>query len=124
MNFLESVFSKIHLWSLRKTLYILFLIFSGSLITGIAVFLLYMESLPSLSTWHTTILQNEFTTESSAKDFDTYIALEDRLFKELDSEILEKVLSTEKSRISRYTKNSFSDPKRWDKAWNRVLNYL
>jgi len=119
MNFLESVFSKIHLWSLRKTLYILFLIFSGSLITGIAVFLLYMESLPSLSTWHTTILQNEFTTESSAKDFDTYIALEDRLFKELDSEILEKVLSTEKSRISRYTKNSFSDPKRWDKAWNK-----
>lgn len=119
MNFLNSVFIKIPLWSVRKVLRILFLIFLSSLLIGITVFLLYMESLPSLSTWHTTILQNEFTTESSVKDFDTYIALEDQLFKELDSEIFEKVLSTEKNRINRYTKNSFSDPKRWDKAWNK-----
>lgn len=119
MNFIGSVFIKIPWWSVRKVLRILFLMFLGSLLTGVALFLLYMESLPSLSTWHTTILQNEFTTESSVKDFDSYIALEDRLFKELESEIFEKVLSTEKNRINRYTKNSFSDPKRWDKSWNK-----
>ncbi|MFC2073267.1 alpha/beta hydrolase [Campylobacterota bacterium] len=78
-----------------------------------------MKSLPELSTWHTTILQNEFTTESFVKDFDAYIALENRLFRELDSEIYGKVLATEKNRINRYTKNSLADPKRWNKAWNR-----
>lgn len=121
MNFLDSVFIKIPLYSVRKVLRILFPIFLGSLLTGIGVFLLYVESLPSLSTWHTTILQNEFTTESSVKDFNSYMALEDRLFKELDSEIFDKVLSPEKNRINRYTKNSFSDPKRWDKAWNKTF---
>jgi len=119
MNFLNSVFIKIPLWSLLKVLRLLLLIFLSSLLAGIALFLIYMESLPSLSTWHTTVLQNEFTTESSVKDLDSYITLEDRLFKELDSEIYEKVLSSEKSRINRYTRNSFSDPKRWDKAWNK-----
>jgi len=119
MDFLESVFIKIPLQYLHKILRILVPIFSTFLLIGIVVFLLYMESLPSLSTWHTTILQNEFTTESPVKDFDAYITLEDRLFKELDSEIYEKVLSSEKGRINRYTKNSFSDPKRWDKAWNK-----
>lgn len=121
MNFLDSLFIKIPLYSVRKVLRILFPIFLGSLLTGIGVFLLYVESLPSLSTWHTTILQNEFTTESSVKDFNSYMALEDRLFKELDSEIFDKVLSPEKNRINRYTKNSFSDPKRWDKAWNKTF---
>lgn len=121
MNFLDSLFIKIPLYSVRKVLRILFPIFLGSLLTGIGVFLLYVESLPSLSTWHTTILKNEFTTESSVKDFNSYMALEDRLFKELDSEIFDKVLSPEKNRINRYTKNSFSDPKRWDKAWNKTF---
>lgn len=119
MNFLESLFFKIPFYSLRKALRILFPIFLSALLIVIALFLLYMKSLPSLSTWHTTILQNEFTAKSSVKDFDGYMTLEDRLFKELDSEIFEKVLSSEKSNINRYTKNSFSDPKRWDKEWNK-----
>jgi pimeloyl-ACP methyl ester carboxylesterase len=53
------------------------------------------------------------------KDFDTYIALENRLFQELDSEIIDKVLESEQNSINRYTKNSFSDPKRWSTAWNK-----
>jgi alpha-beta hydrolase superfamily lysophospholipase len=119
MRLIDSLFIKVPLWSVRKAFYLLFLAFLGSLLIGITVFILYMKSLPSLSTWHTTILQNEFTANSSIKDFDAYIALEDRLFKELDSKIYDKVLPSEKNRINRYTKNSFADPKRWDKSWNR-----
>jgi len=119
MGFLDRLFIKVPFWAVRKAFYILFLAFLGSLLIGITAFILYMNSLPSLSTWHTTILQNEFTANSSIKDFDAYIALEDQLFKELDSKIYDKVLPSEKNHINRYTKNSFTDPKRWDKEWNK-----
>ena len=119
MSILESYWIKIPWWSVRKATRILFLASLGALLIGVIVFVLYMKSLPSLSTWHTTILQNEFTTKSKVKDFDAYIALEKRLFDELDSEIYEKVLPNEKNSINRYTQNSIADPKRWNKAWNK-----
>ncbi|MGB5966295.1 MAG: alpha/beta fold hydrolase [Sulfurimonadaceae bacterium] len=119
MRILESYWVKVPWWFMSKASRILWLAFIGLLLVGILAFTLYMNSLPSLSTWHTTILQNEFTTDSDIKDFDTYLALEERLFNELESEIYVKVLPSEQSRINRYTNNSLSDPKRWDKAWNR-----
>ena len=78
-----------------------------------------MRSLPELDIWHTTILHNEFNTDSDVKDFDDYVALEKRLFDEMDREIYDKTVSNNDKSINRYIKNSFSDPKRWDKAWNK-----
>ena len=119
MSILESYWIKIPWWSVRKAFQMLLSAFLGALLIGIIVFILYMKSLPSLSTWHTTILQNEFTTKSDIKDFDSYIALENQLFDELDSEVYEKVQAHEKNHINRYTQNSVSNPKRWNKAWNK-----
>ena len=119
MNILESYWIRIPWWSVRKTSRVLWLVFLGTLLVGGILFILYIKSLPDLSTWHTTILKNEFTARSKVKDFDTYIALEKRLFQELDSEIIDKVLESEQNSINRYTKNSFSDPKRWSTAWNK-----
>jgi hypothetical protein len=101
MSILESYWIKIPWWSVRKVSQMLLSAFLGALLIGIIVFVLYFKSLPSLSTWHTTILQNEFTDDSDVKDFDAYIALEDRLFDELDSEVYDKVLANEKNRINR-----------------------
>lgn len=78
-----------------------------------------MKSLPSLSTWHTTILENEFTLHSKVKSFDDYLALEKRLFYELDREVYDQVLPHEKNTIQRYTRNSISDPIRWKNRWNK-----
>lgn len=119
MPLLESYWIKVPWWSFRKVTRVLSLAFLGALLIGTIVFTLYMNSLPSLSTWHTTILQNEFHTQSNVKDFDAYIALEKKLFKELDREIYDKVPDIEKNRINRYTRNSISDPKRWKRAYNR-----
>ena len=123
MSILESYWVKIPWWSVRKVSRMLLSAFLGALLIGVIVFVLYMNSLPSLSTWHTTTLQHEFSTKltmkNTVKDFDAYIALENQLFEELDSEIYEKVLPSEKNRINRYTKNSVSNPKRWNKAWNK-----
>ena len=119
MGILENILIKLPWWSVRKATRILIHAFTGALLLSAIAFALYMRSLPSLSTWHTTILQNEFNADSKVKDFDAYIALEDRLFSELDSEVYDKVLPEENNRLYRYTRDSISDPKRWEKAWNR-----
>ena len=119
MGLLNNILIKFPLWSVRKAFYILFIASVGALFVGIIAFIFYMKSLPALNIWHTTILQNEFHTDSDVKDFNAYVALEKRLFDELDREIYDKFTSTNTRSINRYTKNSFSDPKRWDKAWNQ-----
>lgn len=119
MGLLENILIKLPLWSIRKVFLMLFVAFLGSLLVAVIVFILYMKSLPSLATWHTTLLQNEFTVDSGIKDFDGYIALEDTLFAELDSKVYDTLPPGEKNQIYRYTRNSLSDPKRWDKSWNR-----
>lgn len=119
MGFLNNILIKFPLWSVRKVLHILFIASVGALFVGIIAFILYMKSLPALNIWHTTILKNEFHADSDVKDFDSYVALEKRLFDELDRKIYDKYISSNTKSINRYTRNSLSDPKRWDKAWNK-----
>jgi len=119
MGLLNDILIKFPLWSLRKVLRILFTASVGALLVGIIGFVLYMNSLPSLAIWHTTILQNEFHADGDVKDFDAYVALEKRLFDELDREIYDEYRSSTNNSINRYTRNSLSDPKRWEKAWNK-----
>ncbi|WP_373031569.1 alpha/beta hydrolase [Sulfurovum sp.] len=119
MSILENILIKLPWWSVRKATRILIHAFTGALLLSVIAFALYIKSLPSLSTWHTTTLKNEFTADSEVKDFDAYMALEDKLFSELDSEVYDKILPNERNRLYRYTRDSFSDPKRWKKAWNR-----
>ena len=90
MGTIRSYLAKISRWSLRKAWWSIDKVFRISLLAlfglflaGLIGFAFYMKSLPSLFTWHTTILQNEFTIHSDVKDFDGYIALEKQLFQEL-----------------------------------------
>lgn len=119
MRLFQSYWIQIPWWSVRKATRILFIAFLGALLIGIIGFILYVNSLPSLNIWHTTLLQNEFNTKSDVKDFDAYIDLETKLFNALDKEIYNKVSDKEKNHINRYTRNSLADPKRWDKEWNK-----
>ena len=119
MGILKNVLVKLPLWSLRKIFRVLFLASLGAFLIGIIVFTLYMKSLPALNIWHTTILENEFTAHSDVKDFTAYVALEKRLFEELDREIYDRVNNNNSQTIHRYTRNGFSDPKRWEKEWNK-----
>ena len=119
MNILESYWVKIPWWSVRKASQMLLSAFLGALLIATIVLVLYVKSLPSLSVWHTSILENEFNTDSKVNDFKSYLALEERLFKELELEIYEKVPKDAYSHVNRYTKNSIANPSKWDKAWNR-----
>jgi pimeloyl-ACP methyl ester carboxylesterase len=122
VNIFKSFWVQVPWWSVRKVSRILFLAFLGAILIGLILFALYMKSLPPLSLWHTTILQNEYTTKSDIKGFEGYMALEKRLFEELDNKIYNKIPKSEKNQINRYTRGSVSDPKRWQERYNISYN--
>lgn len=78
-----------------------------------------LNSRPDLSVWHETVLDEEFSAESGLKNFAEYLALEDRLFKQLDELVYQKVDKQDQRAINRYFRGSLSDPGRWRINWNR-----
>lgn len=87
-----------------------------ALLTG-GLFLLNLK--PDLSVWHTVELDEEFTTESGVLYFRDYLALEERLFTQLDQKVYARIRHGEKYAINRYNKGSLSDPNHWPTNWNR-----
>ncbi len=49
------------------------------------------------------------------------MALEERLFNELENKIYDNIPKKEQNSINRYTKNSLSDPRKWKPNWNRTF---
>ncbi len=119
MQFFKNYWIHLSIWSIKKIYKIIWLLSIGAFFIGLIAFYLYMNALPSLSIWHTKLLKNEFHIHSNVKNFTSYIRLEEKLFKELETEIYNKVLPKERNTINRYTTNSLSDPRRWDINWNK-----
>ena len=91
----------------------------GALLVIIVVGVLELNSRPDLSVWHETVLDEEFTADAGLKTFDEYLELEDRLFKQLDQEVYQKIEEIDQRAINRYFRGSHSDPDRWPTNWNR-----
>ena len=91
----------------------------GVFITLVTVFVIMMNDRPDLSVWHTADLDEEFTVESDVSTFADYLALEDRLFREMDEEVCARIAPSEKGLVNRYSKGSLSDPEQWKQNWNR-----
>ncbi len=119
MHLFDGSLLKFSWWSVKKSTYLLWLMLLGSVLLITLAATLYIRSLPALDLWHTAVLKNEFTADSDVKDFNEYLKLEERLFSELDREIIAKLPKSKQSQINRYTKNSLSDPERWPQNWNR-----
>ena len=78
---------------------------------------------PSLKPWHTEILTEEFTADrvedGQVRSFDDYLALEDRLFKQLDDEIYARTERGPAHELERYSSGSAADPELVLPNWNR-----
>jgi alpha-beta hydrolase superfamily lysophospholipase len=92
---------------------------AGVMLTLVVVFVLLMNNRADLSIWHLAELDEEFTVDSGVSSFKDYLALEDRLFKQLDDEVYAKITDDQKGLINRFNKGSLSDPGRWHQNWNR-----
>jgi alpha-beta hydrolase superfamily lysophospholipase len=91
----------------------------GALLVVIVAGVITLNNRPDLSVWHTTVLDAEFNRESGLDSFDAYLELEDRLFRQLDEEIYQRVEVKDQRAINRYSSGSLADPARWPVNWNR-----
>jgi len=95
-------------------------------ITGpaLAVLVLCLQacSSPTLKPWHTEKLTEEFTADmvedGRVRNFDDYLALEDRLYRQLDNEVYAKTASGPAHELERYSTGSAADPEHRPINWN------
>ncbi len=79
------------------------------------------RSKPELSPWHTVGLEHEFEArdERGGLDWDGYLALEGRLFEELDGRIVRDPDSRAEPAWNRYAPGGVNNPAGFPRDWNR-----
>jgi alpha-beta hydrolase superfamily lysophospholipase len=100
---------------IRVTLYGMF----GALLVLLVGFIFYLDGRPDLEVWHTVELDEEFNTGSPVESFADYLALEERLFAQLDAQVYAHTGAAREHEINRYRRGGLADPKRWAPDWNR-----
>ena len=95
----------------------------GSVVALLVTIVWLLNARAELAPWHTTHLKQEYHQQSGLKDFNDYLALEDKLFAELDSKIYQKYIPEIPSVINRYENGSLSDPNIWNINWNRSFEW-
>ena len=93
----------------------------GVVLMLIVVFVVYLDSRPDLDAWHKADLDEEFTADSPVSNLQEYLALEDRLFVQLDEEVYDRTGPIGDEVVNRYKRGSMSDPERWPVNWNRTI---
>ncbi|MCK7473286.1 MAG: hypothetical protein MZV49_06645 [Rhodopseudomonas palustris] len=80
---------------------------------------------PTLAPWHAQALTEEFTADMAGEQVRTlqdYLDLEERLFRELDEQIVRKTPTGAEFALERYSRDSLASPSRWPRDWTGPLN--
>ena len=85
----------------------------------LAGYVVYLNRGPELPVWLTADLDEEFAQDSPVASFMEYLALEDRLFVQLDRQVYAKTEPAGSMTVNRYQRGSLADPARWSPDWNR-----
>ncbi len=92
---------------------------TGGFLVGIVFMVVHLENRPDLKVWHEADFDEEFTAGSDVHSFQDYLALEERLFAELEDEVYGQIPPEDQRVINRFHRGSRSDPNRWETNWNR-----
>jgi alpha-beta hydrolase superfamily lysophospholipase len=95
----------------------------AALLVGAIAYAAFLRGGPELEVWHRAALDEEFTADHAdeVRTVRDYVALEDRLFAELDREVYDRIDDTDRVPYNRYARDSRSDPRRWSHDWNRTF---
>ena len=93
----------------------------GATVAAVVAAVIVLNSKPELSVWHHVDLDEEFTQASPVTTMEEYLALEDRLFAQLQSDVYDKITDAERTDFNRYNSGSKSDPASWPRNWNRTF---
>jgi alpha-beta hydrolase superfamily lysophospholipase len=96
---------------------------SGALAVLLVLGVLYLDGRTDLAPWHLVHLDDEFTADRPVADFDAYLALEDRLFAELEARVIDDAGTTANHPSYRYHRGGPADPGRWPVNWNRSFEH-
>ncbi len=109
---------------LKKIFMALLYAAAGGFVTLILVTVLLLESRPDLKPWHEVHLDAEYTADSPVSNWKEYLALENRLFQQLNRLVMDHVPPADRGPIQRYHHGSLSDPSRWENNWNRSFELV
>ena len=96
----------------------------GATAVLIVVFVLYLNGRTDLDLWHLAELDEEFTADTDVTTFDEYLALEERVFRQIDDEVYAEVPEEQRTLTNRYNRGSLADPARWSQDWNRTFEWV
>jgi alpha-beta hydrolase superfamily lysophospholipase len=101
----------------------------GAFAVLLVVGVLYLDGRPDLSVWHTADLDAEFTESAAVDSYGDYLALEERLFQQLDERVYQVEAAQvqagrghddgDRQSIDRYQRDSLADSRSWQPNWNR-----
>ena len=105
------------------------LLLRGTFSLIVAVFVIGTQGCSSgsaLMPWHTEKLTKEFTERmlgDQVRSFEDYLALEQRLFKQLDEKIYTNTATGPAHALERYSAGSLADPRRNEPDWNMSFEF-
>lgn len=97
---------------------------AGAFVVLVVVFVVFLQGRPDLEVWHLADLDEEFRADTGVETFAGYLALEERLFGQLDALVYGTTEKATEHQINRYDRGSLSDPERWSPNWNRSFELL
>ena len=106
---------------LRHLLFALFYISIGVAIGIVGLYAYQISQSPAIEPWHTAPLDADFRSEgpNGIRDFDAYLKMEDRLFDQLQEQVVKRVPTTAAYRLNRYSTGSLVNPDTQTINWNR-----
>ncbi len=95
----------------------------GFVVGATALYIQWARSGPTVQPWHRLELMSELSAGRAdlIQGFDDYLALEERLFAELDARVFDVTPTGPDQAIVRYSSGSASDPRKWPRNWNRTF---
>lgn len=95
-------------------------------LTALLAWAFQSRGMPELQPWHTVVLENEFTAHdaTSRTTLKDYLAMEDRLFAELDAKIYQRPDAGDEWIYSRYRSGGPQDPRWPQRDWNRTFELV
>jgi alpha-beta hydrolase superfamily lysophospholipase len=97
---------------------------AGAFVILLVVFVMFLESRPDLHVWHVAELDEEFTESSNVQSFEEYLTLEERLFRQLDERVYQRIEPADRYLVNRYFRGSKSDPGRRPSDFNRSFELI
>jgi len=89
----------------------------------LVIYVTASSNAPPLKSWHTEVLTEEFTedmVDEQVYNFEDYLELEQRLFRQLDEQVYARTETGPAHVLERYSSGSAADPNRRQTNWNQA----